>query len=493
MSTLPESVLEIAAEIRAGQCTAAQVLERSLDRIDAADASIGAFEDTRADTARSMAATVDEQVAAGHDPGPLAGVPIAIKDCIAVKGEPMTCGSRILDGYVSPFDAAAIERLRQAGAVLLGRTRCDEFAMGSSTEHCASGTVSNPWSHDHVPGGSSGGSAAAVAAGFVPAALGTDTGGSIRQPAALCGITGFKPSQGRVPRWGQVSFAPSMDQIGPFARTSADCAAIMQVIAGEDARDTTSAAATMGSVDLDAPADLSHLRIGVPQEHLDEGNHPAVNDGIERACDAARSLGATIVPVRLETTDLGIACYYVLGPAEASSNLARFDGVRYGRRADDVASLDELYERSRTEGLGAEARRRIVLGTWVLSAGYYDAYYNRALKVRRLIHDEYAARFSEVDLLLGATTPAPAFKLGSMSDPMSMYLCDRYTVTANIAGICGCSIPFGTADVDGTSLPVGVQLLGPLLGDHVVLQCAHALQQTTDHHLQRPPAGLNQN
>ena len=485
MTNLPESVLDIAKSVRAGNCTATEVLQRSLDRIDTAQPTLGAFENIRAETAVTMAASVDTAITNGQDPGPLAGVPIAIKDCIATEGEPMTCGSRILEGYVSPFDATVIERLKDAGAVLLGRTRCDEFAMGSSTEHCASGPVANPWSTDHVPGGSSGGSAAAVAASLVPASIGTDTGGSIRQPAALCGITGFKPSQGRVPRYGQVSFAPSMDQIGPFTRTAADAAAIMDVIAGEDARDATSASDPLGDVQLDTH--LNGLRIGIAREHLSDDNHPEVNDAVARAAETAASLGAEIVDVSLSTTELGIACYYVIGPAEASSNLARFDGVRYGNRATDSSSLNDMYERSRTEGFGEEVRRRIMLGTWVLSAGYYDAYYNQALKVRRLIHDEFAQCFASVDLLLGPTTASPAFKLGEMADPMSMYLCDRYTVTANIAGICGCSIPFGTTQTDGVTLPIGVQLLGPVLGDATVLRCAHAMQTATDHHTSRPP------
>ena len=485
MTAFPESVVDIASAVRSGACTASAILERSLSRIDASDDQLHAFEDVRAETARTMALAVDKCIASGGDPGPLAGVPVAIKDCIAVQDEPLTCCSTILSGYVSPYDASAVERLKAAGAVMLGRTRCDEFAMGSSTEYCASGAVSNPWAAHRVPGGSSGGSAAAVAAGCVPAALGTDTGGSIRQPAALCGITGFKPSQGRVPRWGQVSFAPSMDQIGPFTRTALDAAAIMNVIAGQDDRDTTSAQAPMDPVQLDG--DLSGMRIGIAREHCTDDNHPAVNEAVESAARAAQACGAELVDVSLQATDLGIACYYVIGPAEASSNLARFDGIRYGRRASDAPTLNELYEKSRTEGFGPEARRRIVLGTWVLSAGYHDAYYNRALKVRRLIHDEYAAHFQDVDLLLGPTTPAPAFRMGEMADPVSMYLCDRYTVTANIAGICGCSIPFGTAQVDGDTLPVGVQILGPVLGDSTVLRAAACLQRETDHHLARAP------
>ncbi|MCH2139130.1 MAG: Asp-tRNA(Asn)/Glu-tRNA(Gln) amidotransferase subunit GatA [Phycisphaerales bacterium] len=482
--SLPTTALDIAEAVQTGSASARTIIDAAISRIEAHDAAITAFEDVRADQARAMADAVDARIASGDTNLPLAGVPVAVKDCIAVAGEPMTCGSRILEGYVCPFSATAIERLVNAGAVLLGRTRCDEFAMGSSTEHCVSGPVSNPWATDRVPGGSSGGSAAAVAAGFVPVALGTDTGGSIRQPAALCGITGFKPSQGRVPRWGQVSFAPSMDQIGPFTRTAADAAAVMQVISGHDERDATSAADALGMIDLDG--DLSGLRIGITKEHRSDDNHPAVNAAVDAAADTCRDLGATIVDVSLKATDLGIACYYVIGPAEASSNLARFDGVRYGRRAAGSSDLAEMYERSRTEGFGPEARRRIVLGTWVLSAGYYDAYYNRALKVRRLISNEYTAQFANVDLLLGPTTPAPAFRKGAISDPVSMYLCDRYTVTANIAGLCGCSIPFGMAQDDDDTLPVGVQLLGPVLGDATVLRAAHVLQSASTHHLAQP-------
>ena len=483
-TNLPRTAVDMAAAVNAGHCSASDLLEAALARIEAHEGDIHAFEDVRADTARTQAAAVDARIAAGEGPLPLAGVPVAVKDCIAVAGEPMTCGSRILEGYTSPFHATAIERLLDAGAVLLGRTRCDEFAMGSSTEHCASGPVANPWATSRVPGGSSGGSAAAVAAGFVPVALGTDTGGSIRQPAALCGITGFKPSQGRVPRWGQVSFAPSMDQIGPFTRNAADAQAVLEVIAGEDVRDATSGAEAFEP--LCPRGDLSGMKIGVDRTHLSDDNHPGVNEAVERAIEQAQVLGAEIVDVSINATDLGIACYYVIGPAEASSNLARFDGVRYGRRADRVDDLNDLYLRSRTEGFGAETRRRIVLGTWVLSAGYYDAYYNRALKVRRLIHDEYAALFKQVDLLIGPTTPTPAFKMGEIGDPVQMYLCDRYTVTANIAGICGCSLPFGTAEVDGDTLPVGVQLLGPVLGDATVLRAAQVLQRETRHHLAEP-------
>ena len=487
MSDHCETVCEIASAVTAGHTTATAVLEERLRRIATSDETLGCFQDTREDTARAMAAAVDAKIAAGEAVGPLAGVPIAFKDNIMVTGEPATCGSRILENFISPYDATVTERLRDAGAVLLGRTRCDEFAMGSSTEHCAFGPVRNPWDPDRVPGGSSGGSAAAVAAGFVPCSLGSDTGGSIRQPAAFCGITGLKPTAGRVSRWGLVSFAPSMDQIGPFTRTAEDAALLLQVMAGEDPRDDTSASTDQvgGVAALQAP--LEGLRIGIPTEHISDENDHGVNAAVQQAADVFRSLGCEVKPIRLKTTDLGIACYYVLGPAEASSNLARFDGIRYGRRADDSGDgLEALYAASRSEGLGPEARRRIMLGTYVLSAGYYDAYYKRALQVRRLIHDEYARIYSEVDLLLGPTVPSVAFKFGSHADPISMYLCDKYTVTANIAGTCGVSIPCGTIDTDGVALPVGVQLQGPVLGEDILLRAAHQFQCATDFHTAQP-------
>jgi aspartyl-tRNA(Asn)/glutamyl-tRNA(Gln) amidotransferase subunit A len=481
-------VCDIAQAVQQGEVTATEVLEWHLRAISRLDGDLGCFQDVRADTARAMAERVDADVRRGEQAGPLAGVPIALKDNIMVEGEPATCGSRILENFVSPYDATVTERLRGAGAVLLGRTRCDEFAMGSSTEHCAFGVVRNPWDPQRVPGGSSGGSAAAVAAGLVPCALGSDTGGSIRQPAAFCGITGLKPTGGRVSRWGLVSFAPSMDQIGPFTRTAADAALVMQTLSGVDARDDTSADAP-GTAGLDAlQAPLKGLRVGVPVEHMSDDNDAGVNNAVDTAADALRSLGCDIKPVHLETTDLGIACYYVLGPAEASSNLARFDGIRYGRRTSrpDLA-LEPLYAASRSEGLGEEARRRIMLGTYVLSAGYYDAYYKRALQVRRLIHDEYQRLFTSVDVLLGPTVSAPAFRFGSHADPMSMYLCDRYTVTANIAGICGVSIPGPMTEREGVRLPLGIQIQGPVLGEDTVLRVAHHLQAASDWHLASPP------
>ncbi|MCP4758269.1 MAG: Asp-tRNA(Asn)/Glu-tRNA(Gln) amidotransferase subunit GatA [Planctomycetes bacterium] len=488
MSQIPEKAREIAAAVRGGDISAVEVAEHYIARIGAVDPSLGCFQNVRAETALTMAKRVDATISQGSDPGPLAGVPVALKDNIMVAGEPATCGSRILENFVSPYDATVTRRLTDAGAVLLGRTRCDEFAMGSSTEHCAYGVVRNPWDPDFVPGGSSGGSAAAVAAGLVPCALGSDTGGSIRQPAAFCGITGLKPTGGRVSRWGLVSFAPSMDQIGPFTRDAADAALLLQILAGQDELDDTSAMAAppAGIEALERP--LNGLRIGIPEEHLSADNDPAINAAVQEAADVYRSLGCDVSTVHLETTDLGIACYYVLGPAEASSNLARFDGIRFGRRASGKDhDLEGLYCASRSEGLGVEARRRIMLGTYVLSAGYYDAYYTRALKVRRLIHDEYARLFTQVDVILGPTVPSPAFRFDTHSDPLSMYLCDKYTVTANIAGTCGVSIPSGTANFEGVSLPVGIQLQGPVLGEDTVLRAAHHFQIATDYHTAIPP------
>ena len=487
--TSEPSILEQADHVRSGRTTALALLEACLGHIDRHDGHLHCFQDTFADTARQRAQAVDDRIAAGEDPGLLAGVPVAIKDNIVSRNEKTTCGSRILQNFTSPYDATVYSRLLEAGAVPFGKTRCDEFAMGSSTEHCAFGAVHNPWDPTRVPGGSSGGSAAAVAAGFAPVSLGSDTGGSIRQPASLCGVVGIKPTYGRVSRYGLVSFGPSLDQIGPFARTVEDAAALLSVISGVDVHDST----TIDS----APPDLltrlhdpiEGLRVGVPAEYLDDGNDECVNHAVREAIDVYRNMGAKIVDVQLPLTDVGIATYYVIGPAEASSNLARFDGIRYGERASlqPGEALFDLYARSRGEGFGPEVKRRIMLGTYVLSAGYYDAYYKRALQVRRLIRDEFTSVFEQCDVLLGPTTPAPAFPLGAKNDPLSMYLCDRYTVNANIAGICGVSLPSGFTEVDGRRLPLGIQLQAPALGEETLLRAARMFEAATDHHLARPP------
>ena len=487
MSDLP-GVIETASAIKAGDMTAVQALTECLERIESGDGETRAFLHVQADAAMQQAQAVDASMTTGNDPGPLAGVPMAIKDNIVMAGRETSCGSRILEGYVSPYESTATERLEAAGAVLVGTVRCDEFAMGSSTEHCAFGAVGNPWATDRVPGGSSGGSAAAVAQGLVPAALGSDTGGSIRQPAALCGVTGVKPSYGRVSRWGLVAFGSSLDCIGPLTRNVADSAAIMNVIAGPDRRDST-------SVDTDPPDYLAALQeqkplvVGIPRQHRHAGNHPAVEAAVEEARAALESQGATVIEVDLKMTDYGIATYYVVATAEASSNLARFDGIRYGRRAkiNPDQSLEDLYARSRGEGFGPEVRRRIMLGTYVLSAGYYDAYYKKALQARRVIHDEYKAVFQKCDVLLGPTTAEPAFGIGEIADPLTMYHCDRYTVGANIAGIPAISIPGGLAEVDGIKLPVGLQLQAPFLGETTLFRVAHQIQQATGHHELSPP------
>jgi len=482
------TISELAGRIRTREMTAVAALEACLGSIDRYDGTISSFQCTSADIARARAEAIDRRIDAGEDVGPLAGVPIAIKDNIVTRGEPTTCGSRILEQFQSPYDATVIHRLNDAGAVPFGKTRCDEFAMGSGTEYCAFGPVHNPWDTSRVPGGSSGGSAAAVAAGFCPASIGSDTGGSIRQPASLCGVVGLKPTYGRVSRYGLVSFGPSLDQIGPFARTVEDAALVLQAIAGEDVHDSTTIDTPAEDYLKDLHVPIDGLRIGLPREYLDAGNDPAVNDMVNAAVEIYRGLGAEIVDVQLPLTDVGIATYYVIGPAEASSNLARFDGIRYGRRVAPGAGegLFDLYARSRGEGFGAEVRRRIMLGTYVLSAGYYDAYYKRALQVRRLIRREFEDVFQQCDVLMGPTTPAPAFRIGSLTDPLSMYLCDRYTVNANIAGICGVSLPAGFAEVEGRSLPLGLQLQAPALGERTLLRAARMFEANTDHHDRTP-------
>jgi aspartyl-tRNA(Asn)/glutamyl-tRNA(Gln) amidotransferase subunit A len=418
----------------------------------------------------------DAEVAAGRGAalGPLAGAVIAVKDNIATTFGRTTCSSRMLADYRSPFDATAITRLREAGAVFIGKTNLDEFAMGSSTENSAFGVTRNPHDATRVAGGSSGGSAAAVAAGFCDAALGSDTGGSIRQPAALCGCVGFKPTYGRVSRHGLVAFGSSLDQIGPFARTVADAALVYDAMAGRDALDSTTADAPATPVAPRVAEPLAGLRIGIPREYRSDSNAPAVAAMYERAIEAARALGAEIVDVGLPLTDLGISTYYVIAPAEASSNLARFDGIRYGHRATLAAGedLEDLYSKSRAEGFGPEVQRRIMLGTYVLSSGYYDAYYKRALQVRRLIAAEFARAFERCDVILGPTSPIPAFPVGGMKDPLSMYLCDVYTVNTNIAGIPGISINGGFADESGARLPLGLQLQAPAFAEETLLRAA---------------------
>ncbi|MCA9504222.1 MAG: Asp-tRNA(Asn)/Glu-tRNA(Gln) amidotransferase subunit GatA [Myxococcales bacterium] len=467
-----------------GDVDAVALVRASLARIDAL-APLTAVVARRDEAALAEAGAAAARIAEGRARSALDGIPVLLKDNIVQAGEPATCASRILEGYVSPFDATVTERLREAGAVIVGRTNMDEFAMGSSTERTVYGEAHNPWDATRACGGSSGGSAAAVAAGLVPLALGSDTGGSIRQPASFCGVVGLKPTYGRVSRWGLVAFASSLDQIGPFGRRVADCAVALEVIGGHDARDSTSLPQAMPRLRDALDGNVEGLRIGLPREYfVTEGVDPGVLARVREAIAVLESAGARFVEVSLPHTAHTIATYYLVATAEASSNLARFDGVRYGRRAEQVADLADLYQRSRSEGFGPEVKRRILLGTYVLSAGYYDAYYGKAQRVRTLIRRDFDRAFDACDLILTPTTPETAFPLGAKSaDPISMYLSDVYTVSANLAGLPGLSLPCGLSE----GLPVGLQLLGRPLGEATILRVGDAFERRTQHHLARPP------
>lgn len=471
--TAPSTAVGIAAAVRAGDVSAVDVVEESLARIAAGDDDIGAFLTVTADQARARAHEVDAAVAAGEDPGPLAGVPIAIKDNMCTRGVPTTCASRMLDGWEPPYDATVITRLRTAGAIMVGKTNLDEFAMGSSTENSAVRPTRNPRDTSRVPGGSSGGSAAAVAAGFVPVSLGSDTGGSIRQPAGLCGVVGVKPTYGAVSRLGLVAFASSLDQIGPFAATVADAASVLTAIAGHDPGDSTSIPESFGSLDAAITRGVEGVRVGRITD-LPDGADPDVAERFEAAFDALAAAGAQIVDVQVPAFTYGLTAYYLIAPAEASSNLARYDGVRYGHRVA-APDTDAMYVATRTDGFGAEVKRRILLGTYALSAGYYDAYYGKAQKVRRLIADDFARAYATADVVLTPTAPTVAFEIGAKSDdPLAMYLCDTYTIPSNLAGHPAMSVPFGTG-ADG--LPVGVQVLAPSLGEAMMFSVGAELER----------------
>src|SRR5881398_1152722 len=474
-------IVEVQDLLRRHEVSPAEVLESLEERIYAVDDKIGAY------LAHDLAAALAEAEKADVNL-PLGGIPIAIKDLINVEGQQCTCGSRILRGYRAPYSATVIERLRAHGAIPFGRMNMDEFAMGSSTENSSAQVTRNPWDLSRVPGGSSGGSAAAIAADIAFGALGSDTGGSIRQPAALSGIVGFKPSYGRVSRFGLVAFASSLDQIGPLTKTVQDSALLMNAIAGHDSRDSTSLDGPVPDYAQNLGRDLKGIRIGLPKEYMIEGVDPVVKSAVMTAVKQLSSLGAEIVEVSLPTTEYAIAVYYIVATAEASANLARFDGVRYGYRAENPRDMLDLYGRTREQGFGPEVKRRIILGTYVLSSGYYDAYYLRAQKVRGLIREDFARAFEKVDALISPTSPVPAFKLGErVADPLQMYLADIFTIAANLAGICGISVPCGFAEVDGQRLPIGLQLLGKALDEARILQIAHAYEQSTDWHKARPP------
>ncbi|HET9072057.1 MAG TPA: Asp-tRNA(Asn)/Glu-tRNA(Gln) amidotransferase subunit GatA [Acidimicrobiales bacterium] len=468
------TAVETAAAVRSGERPALEVLDEHLARIGEQDSELHAFLAVTGDAARDAAARVDAAVAAGLDPGPLAGVPIALKDNLCTRGVATTCGSRILEGWLPPYDATVVSRLAAAGAVFVGKTNLDEFAMGSSTENSAFGPTRNPVDRSRVPGGSSGGSAAAVAAGFAPLALGSDTGGSIRQPAALCGVVGAKPTYGLVSRYGLIAFASSLDQIGPFATTVADAALLLDVIAGHDPADSTSLATNPPRAGAALDRGVDGLRIGLVSELASaEGLDPQVVARTREAADALAGAGAKVEEVSVPAAVYGLTAYYLIAPAEASSNLARYDGVRYGQR-EAGADITEMYLRTRSAGFGAEVKRRIMLGTYALSAGYYDAYYGKAQKVRTLIVRDFEAAYQRFDALLAPTAPGGAFPLGSKTaDPLLMYLNDVCTIPSNLAGHPAISVPFG---VDDAGLPLGVQVLAPALGETVMFQVAAALE-----------------
>ncbi|MCP3983708.1 MAG: Asp-tRNA(Asn)/Glu-tRNA(Gln) amidotransferase subunit GatA [bacterium] len=478
------SVSELRSALDSGETSSRELIQRALERAAGVGERLSAFVGLQNEQALSAADAADARRAAGEVRSPLDGLPLAIKDNIVQQGEPAGCASRILEGYVSPFDSTAVAKLRGAGAVVIGRANMDEFAMGSSTENSAHGPSRNPWDPERSPGGSSGGSTAAVAADIVPLALGSDTGGSIRQPAAFCGVVGMKPTYGRVSRWGLVAFASSLDQIGPLGHSAADCAVLLDAISGHDPADSTSLPEPALTTASALTGDVSGLVIGLPREYFEtEGADPAVLELVRAAAARLEAEGAKLVEVDLPHSRYAVAAYYLIATAEASSNLARFDGVRYGRRAEGAASLTDLYERSRSEGFGSEVKRRILLGTYVLSAGYYDAYYRKAQKIRTLLRRDFEAAFAGCDVLLTPTTPETAFRLGEKTeDPLTMYLSDIYTVSANLAGLPGVSLPCGLAE----GLPVGLQVLGPPMEDATVLRVADAYQRLTDHHLARP-------
>ncbi|PLS75073.1 MAG: Asp-tRNA(Asn)/Glu-tRNA(Gln) amidotransferase GatCAB subunit A [Actinobacteria bacterium] len=464
---------ETAGAVRRGELTARQVVEEHLERIAVGDGEVHAFNLVLADEARAAADAVDHRVAAGEDPGPLAGVPVALKDNLCTRGVPTTCSSRILEGWRPPYDATVVERVAAAGGVVVGKTNLDEFAMGSSTENSAFGPTRNPRDFTRVPGGSSGGSAAAVAAGMAPLALGSDTGGSIRQPAALCGVVGVKPTYGVVSRYGLIAFASSLDQVGPFAATVADAALLLDVIAGHDPADSTSVPNPPAGLLAHLGDGIEGLRVGVVRE-LTEGVDPDVARRLQEAGDALAGAGAKVDEVSVPATIHGLPAYYLIAPAEASSNLARYDGVRYGLRVDGN-DIGAMYGATRAAGFGPEVKRRIMLGTYALSAGYYDAYYGQAQRVRTLIIADFEAAYASFDVLVSPTSPTTAFPLGSKSEnPLAMYLSDVCTIPSNLAGHPAMSVPFGTGD-DG--LPVGVQVMAPSLGEPVMFRVAAALEK----------------
>lgn len=472
--------------IRSGQFSVMEVTDAYLDRIARFDPQLNSFITVTADSARQQARVIDQQIRNGELDHALAGIPVALKDLFCTDGVLTSCGSKMLANFIAPYDAHVSNKLKQAGTVLLGKNNMDEFAMGSSNENSAYGPVSNPWHTDYVPGGSSGGGAAAVAARLAPMVLGTDTGGSIRQPASFCGITGIKPTYGRVSRYGMIAFASSLDQCGPMAVSAEDCAISLNAIAGFDERDSTSAQQSVPDYTASLNDTIDGLKIGLPKEFFAEGLDQQVASVIDRAVKEFEARGAVIKEVSLPNSHLAVPVYYVVAPAECSSNLSRFDGVRFGHRCSNPQDLTDLYERSRWEGFGDEVKRRIMVGTYALSAGYYDAYYLKAQQVRRLIKQDFVEVFKAVDVLMGPAAPTTAFKLGELvDDQLAMYLADIYTIPTSLAGLPGMSFPIGFAD---NGLPVGMQLIGNYFDEARMLNVAHQYQQHSDWHLQVPAA-----
>ncbi len=480
-----KSIKELSRMLRSGQVSSLELAQEYLKRIDKLNPEINAFVTVDPELTLSQAKHADILISKGHQ-NPLTGIPIAQKDIFVAKGWKTTCGSKMLENFIGPYDAGVIEKFDNAGAVNLGKTNMDEFAMGSSNETSYFGMVKNPWDRDRVPGGSSGGSAAAVAARLCVAATGTDTGGSIRQPASLCGLSGLKPTYGTVSRYGMIAFASSLDQAGPMARSCEDMALMMNVMGGFDERDSTSLNRPVEDYSRDLNKPLQGLRIGLPKEYFGEGLDTGVDQVIQQSISEFRKLGAEFVDISLPNTKLSIPVYYVLAPAEASSNLSRFDGVRYGYRAPEYNDLIDMYCKTRAQGFGAEVKRRILIGTYVLSAGYYDAYYLKAQQIRRLIAQDFINAFEECDIILGPTAPSTAFKTGEKADdPVAMYLQDIYTIAVNLAGLPGMSIPAGFAG----NLPVGLQIIGNYFDESRMLNVGHAYQQVTDWH-SRMPEGI---
>jgi len=478
------TIHELGARFRSGESSSAEAAQAYLERIEALDPQVRAFLTVTRDQALTQAAAADVRLKARKPLGPLDGIPIALKDVLCTRGIRTTCGSKILERFVPPYDATVVERLRGAGAVLLGKLNMDEFAMGSSTENSGYFATRNPWDLGRVPGGSSGGSAAAVSADMATATLGTDTGGSIRQPAAFCGTVGLKPTYGRVSRYGLVAFASSLDQIGPFAKDVEDAAHMLRVIAGHDPMDSTSVDAAVPDYAAELGTGVAGLKLGIPAEYFIDGMDPEVEAAVRDAVKTLEKLGARAEPVSLPHTEYGLAAYYLIAPAECSSNLARYDGVKYGLRAPKARDIVDMYSKTRAQGFGREVKRRIMLGTYALSAGYHDAYYGKAQRVRTLVRRDFQQAFERVDLIVAPTTPNVAFKMGEKEDPLQMYLNDVFTIPVNLAGLPGLSMPAGFTR---SGLPIGLQLIGRPFDETTVLRAAHAFERATDWHARKPP------